>query len=131
MPPWRWLQWATEVLEMQAQLRLSSSYNRICLALVINDHALNESLAGELGEMLKNQGRINWGTRMDAAIGHCKFRDLASERALLDAIEHDGEYLIRFHSSQSLLHRWHVTPSDISQHPEIFPLITSHQETPA
>ena len=46
---------------------------------------------------------------MDAAIGLREFTGKTSERALLDAVEHDMHYLVRCNALNSLTARWKVT----------------------
>jgi hypothetical protein len=114
------------VAEMRVQLRQSSGENKVRLALAIHALSPDESLANELIEVLENAS-LHRSTQTSAAIGLRNFGDSASERALLDAIEHNGNFLVRYHASESLLLRWRVVPSDISQHLEIFELIGSPQ----
>lgn len=114
------------VAEMRVQLRQSTSYSRIYFALAINSLSPDASLANELVEELKSPSF--WGVNMDAAIGLRQFSDSASERALLDTIEQTDVYLVRYHALHSLLQRWHVTPSNIPEYPEIFELIRTPDE---
>jgi len=44
----------------------------------------------------------HWSVQMTAAIELRGFANAASERDLLDTIEHNGNYLVRYHSSISL-----------------------------
>jgi hypothetical protein len=59
---------------------------------------------------------------MNAAIGLHNFGDSESELALLVALAHNGNFLVRYHANQSLLHRCRVTPPDTERR-EIFELI--------
>jgi HEAT repeat protein len=61
-----------------------------------------------------------WPDRLDVAMG---LRHLPGEGvmpALLGAVEHDPEYLVRYHAAESLLHLGRIDPSDITAHPEVF-----------
>jgi hypothetical protein len=49
---------------------------------------------------------------MHAAISLREFSNEASERALLDAVEHEVTYLVRYHAFQSLMARWKVRADD-------------------
>jgi HEAT repeat protein len=114
------------VADLRAQLAQSKGEDRVRVASAIHALSPDESLANELIEVLKNQS-LHWGNRMRAAIGLRQFGDSESESALLDAIEHDGDFLVRNHASESLLARWGVNPSSIAMHQEIFKLISSPQ----
>jgi len=112
--------------EMRVQLRKSTDHHRIRFALAINSLSPNDSLANELIEEFKLP--FEWNIHMRAAIGLRYFSDTASERALLNEIEQNGKFLVRYHASNSLLWRWDVTPTDISKHPEIWELIRNPDE---
>ncbi len=60
--------------------------------------------------MLKNGSY--WGEKMPAAIGLLHFSGEASERALLEAVEHEGAFLVRYHAVNSLVGRWKVRTDD-------------------
>jgi hypothetical protein len=113
------------VAEMRTQLPQSSGENKVRLARAIHALLPDESLAKELIEVLQN-GSLHWGDQMNAAIGLRDFGDSESELALLCAIAHNGNFLVRYHANQSLLHRWRVTPPDTERR-EIFELIPSPQ----
>lgn len=112
--------------EMRDQLRQASSGDKVRVALAIHALEPDESLASELIEVLKTPP---WSQQIDAAIGLRKFTDLASESALLHAVE-DNAFLVRYHACESLLYRWQITPSGISAHPEISKLIGMLGSTP-
>lgn len=103
------------VPELQAQLAQSSGDSQVCVARAINAISPDESLSKELVEVLED-GSLHWGVRIDAAIGLREFGDEISERALRQAVEHDGKYLVRYHASESLLQRWRVVPSTVASH---------------
>ena len=107
---------ASAIAEMRAKLRESRGASRVRIARAIHALSPDESLANELVEVLEDPS-LFWSEQMNAAIGLRDFGDLGSERALLDAIKHNNEYLVRYHASESLLRRWHVTPSSIREHP--------------
>jgi len=115
------------IAEMRAELRESSGASRVRIARAIHALSPDESLANELVEVLEDPS-LFWSQQMNAAIGLRDFGDPGSERALLDAIQHNVDYLVRYHASESLLQRWHVTPPDISKHPDIFELISKPDE---
>jgi hypothetical protein len=114
---------ASATAEMRAQLRQSTGESKVNFALAINGLSPDDSLASELIEVLNSPS--DQFVQMSAAIGLRQFSDSVSERALLDAVEQNGRYLVRYHASESLLQRWHVIPSGIVQHQEIFQLIRS------
>lgn len=88
-------------------------------------HALRAEpgLAAHLVRVLESGE--HWSVRIDAAIGLRHFRGAEDERALLDRVEHDVEYLVRYHASESLLARWKVKRREINAHPAIFALIST------
>lgn len=112
---------ATE--DVRALLPRVSGGARVRVALALFRLAADPAMAAEIGAVLAPSA-LPWGERIDAAIALRDFTDDASERALLAAID-DDEYLVRYHACNSLLVRWRVKPSDISQHRDIFPLITT------
>ena len=66
------------------------------------------------------QSPLFWTHRIDAAIGLRDFSGEDDERALLEAVERDPDYLVRNHACDSLLVRWKITPSKVNEHDEIF-----------
>jgi hypothetical protein len=74
--------------------------------------------------VLKNRqpSSIDGKARMEAALGLRNFSGEASERALLDAVEHDPAYHVRYHSYYGLISRWKVKLSS-QEDQEIFKLI--------
>lgn len=91
-------------------------------------HALRAApaLASHLVRVLES--REPWSVRIDAAIGLRHFNGDDDERALLDRVAHDAEYLVRYHACESLLARWKETRRDISKHAAIFALIAVPSE---
>ena len=83
--------------------------------------------AANLISVLDNRN-THWGPRINAAMGLRQFKSLESEEALLRAVELEDEYLVRYHSCESLLARWGVQPPSISLQKPIFALICDAQE---
>ena len=111
--------------DLRTALSTASGNNKVSIALAINHLSREEgssTMAKELISVLEEQD-LHWGTRLKAAMGLRAFKDKESEEALLRAVEGQDDYLVRFHSCESLLVRWGVEPSDISLHPAIFSLI--------
>jgi hypothetical protein len=70
----------------------------------------DEAATENLIDVLKRGS--HWSAKMQAAISLGNFSNQASERALLDAVEHDVAYLVRLHALKSLLARWKVKTDD-------------------
>jgi hypothetical protein len=69
-----------------------------------------------------------WSFRMDILIGlrHLPGPDVVD--SLLLAVEHDPEYLCRYHAAESLLHLGELEPLTISDHGDLFPLVASDED---
>lgn len=103
---------------MRQVLEKSVGIDRVRTALAIHDLAPDPSLAKYLMEVLV--APLHWSHRIDAAIGLRHFSGAEDERALLEAVEHDPEYLVRNHAASSLLVRWKIEPQELTQHSELF-----------
>jgi hypothetical protein len=70
-----------------------------------------------------------WSFRMDVVIGlrHLPGPDVVD--SLFLAVEHDPEYLVRYHAAESLLHIGELEPLSLSDHGALFPLVASEVET--
>jgi hypothetical protein len=95
---------------LRQALANSKGEDKVGFALAIHQQEPDEALAENLIDVLKNGSY--WGVKMHAAIGLRHFSSEASERALLDAVEHDDAYLDRYHAYGSLLARWKVRSDD-------------------
>ena len=115
--------------DLRAQLAQSSGESKVRVACAINKISPDESLSKDLVDVLEDSS-LFWGPRMSAAIGLCDFRDEMSERALLKAVEHDGDYLVRYHASNTLIKRWRGSSSNILGHRDIFDLISEPSHGP-
>jgi hypothetical protein len=104
----------------------STDLAKVASTLAIHELVPDEALAGNLIDVLKNplSSEIDATSmaRMKAAIGLRNFSGEASERALLDAVEHDPAYLVRYHSYYGLISRWNVKLSS-QEDDAIFKLI--------
>lgn len=114
---------AESIAAMRAALADARETSRVSLALSIHAIAPDPLLASHLIHVL--QSTELWSWRMDAAIGLGRFSGMDDERALLDAVEKDADYLVRYHAASSLLTRWSISPSEISEHRSIFERICS------
>jgi len=103
------------------QLSSASGSAKVAFALAAHELAPDPALAQPLVEVL--QGLGPWSERIGAAIGLRRFAGAADESALLRAVGEDADYLVRYHASESLLHRWNVRPPAISKHTVVFELI--------
>lgn len=61
-----------------------------------------------------------WSDRLEVAMGLRHLRGPGVIEALLAAVEHDPDYLVRYHAAESLLQLGDITPLDITDHPEVF-----------
>ncbi|MBL8992879.1 MAG: hypothetical protein JNM63_06030 [Spirochaetia bacterium] len=111
---------------MVAELAKASGAERVRIALAIHALSPDPALSAELIAVL--QGPDHWSTRIDAAIGLREFRGAVDESALLDSIEKDPDYLVRYHSGESLLVRWNINPPDLSKHDGIFGLLVTSED---
>jgi HEAT repeat protein len=85
--------------DLRAQLAQSSGDNKVRLACaILPDKALSKNLIDMLEDV-----SLHWRVRINAAVGLRDFQDEMSERALLKAVEHDGNYLVRYNASDSLV----------------------------
>lgn len=100
------------------QIATKYGSEKVRAALAAHRMAADERLAAHLVDVM--QRAPNWSDRIDAAIGLCHFAERGSESALLEAIERDPDYLVRYHACETLLARWGVTPTEIAQHRAIF-----------
>ncbi len=106
----------------------ASADSRIKIALAINKLSTQQDdEAHQLISVLDTQG-IHWGPKIDAARGLRQFKSQETEDALLRAVERDDEYLVKYHSCESLLVRWGIQPPSISSHATIFALICDVKE---
>lgn len=71
----------------------------------------------------------HWGVRLDAAIALAAFAPTPSLISALAAGVRDPEYLVRFHSSNTLL-RYAGRPGAVSDDPALFGLITAEAPGP-
>ena len=118
------------VPDLRTALSTAGNENKVSIALAINSLTREKdssTLAKELVSVLEVQD-LHWGTKIDAAIGLRTFKDKESEEALLGAVEGQDDYLVKYHSCETLLVRWGVRPSSISSHPAIFSLIRDVRE---
>lgn len=113
---------------MKAELAKASGAEKVRIALAIHALSPDAGLAAELIIVL--QGPDHWSTRIDAAIGLREFSGSDDEAALLETVEKDPDYLVRYHAAESLLVRWKVDPPDLSKHDAIFGLIVSAEDKP-
>jgi len=102
----------------------SRDRKKVDSTLAIHELVPDESLADNLIDVLKNRqpSSIDGMARMNAALGLRNFSGEASEHALLDAVEHDPAYHVRYHSYYGLISRWKVKLSS-QEDDEIFKLI--------
>ena len=110
------------VPDLRAQLAQSSGDDKVRLARAINAISPDESLSKNLIDVLED-GSLHWGVRISAAVGLRDFQDEMSERALLETVERDSNYLVRYNASDSLVKRWGAIPSTISAYRDILDLI--------
>ena len=61
-----------------------------------------------------------WVFRKDIAIGLRHIPGAGTVDALLQAVRHDPDYLVRYHAAESLLHIAGVDPPDLSKHSRLF-----------
>jgi HEAT repeat protein len=119
------------VPDIRTALTTASGDHKVRFASAIHDlspeDSSSNSISRELIEVLEKTDSP-WSTRITAAIGLKDFGDAASEQALLKAVENDKDYLVRYHSCDSLLLRWGVEPPQISSHSDIFKLICDPRE---
>jgi hypothetical protein len=111
--------------DLHAALQTAVGDNRIGIAQAINRLSGCEEVAGmarQLIAVLEAQNQ-HWSTRMEAAVGLRDYEDEESETALLAAIERDEAFLVRLHSSDSLLVRWKVEKNNIHLHRDIIDLL--------
>jgi hypothetical protein len=116
--------------DLQTALPFASEDNKVSIAQAINKLSSEENpspMAKELISVLQAED-LHWGPKINAAMGLKDYADKESEEALLKAVEGQDNYLVKYHSSQSLLARWAVEPSSISSHPAIFNLIREARE---
>lgn len=111
---------------MRAQLARACGTSRVRLARAIHALSPDPALAAELVGVLRSPD--HWSVRIDAAIGLRDFGGEGDERALLDAVAGDPEYLVRYHAAESLLARWRVRPASITKHRAIFQRLAGPQE---
>jgi len=111
---------------MRLELGKAQGSERVRLALAIHTLRAEPELAKHLIDVLKST--LFWSHRIDAAMGLRHFAGEEDERALLESVEADPEYLVRYHAASSLLVRWKITPSEITSHPEIFERITGPRD---
>ncbi len=105
-----------------------SADSRVKIALAINKlSSRQDDEANQLISVLGTQD-IHWGPKIDAAMGLRQFRSQDTENALFRAVERDDEYLVKYHSCESLLVRWGIQPPSISSHATIFALICDVKE---
>jgi hypothetical protein len=102
----------------------STDREKVVSTLAIHELVPSEALAEDLIDVLKSRqpSSIDGEARMEAALGLRNFSGEASERALLDAVEHDPAYHVRYHSYYGLISRWKVKLSSQDDQ-EIFKLI--------
>jgi len=113
---------------MRAQIATSHGSEKVRAVLSVHRLAPDESLATHLIDVMRSGAP--WSVRIDAAIGLRHFGSAVTERALLDAVATDTEYLVRYHAGESLLARSRVGNKEISKHPEIFARIIGPREGP-
>jgi len=115
---------------IRAQIASSRGSEKVRLALSAHRLARDESLAEHLIDVMRSGG--SWSDRIDAAIGLRHFEREGSEQALLETIETDSEYLVRYHACESVLSRWRVQPGEIAKHREIFErIVVARDATPS
>lgn len=117
---------SSSVEALRALLARSRGEDRVRVALAIHRLGSEPSLAAHLVDVLR--GPLHWGERMAAAIGLRHFDGRNDELALLDAVEHDAEYLVRYHAAESLLARFRV-PARLPGHPAIFDCVARRSGT--
>ena len=88
-------------------------------ALGVSNHA-TEELAREICDVLLSPH--HWGVRLEAAMALAKFTPTAKLVEAAAAGVRDGDYLVRFHSANTLL-RWAGRTTDISEDDELFGLL--------
>lgn len=113
---------------MRTQLAKSEGADRVRIALAIHAVEPEPKLAEHLVAVLKSNAF--WSVRIDAAMGLRHFSGPADELALLESVEKDPDYLVRNHCCDSLLIRWKITPSGVSDHPDIFRKIIGDDPKP-
>jgi len=110
---------AEEALEgLRALLPDTRGRGRVKVALAIHDIAPDPDLASPIIEVLDTHPL--WGDRIAAAIALRRFPADRADDALLHAVAHDADYLVRYHAAESYLHVHRVEPPEIAEHHPIF-----------
>jgi hypothetical protein len=116
------------IAAMRARLDAGDPYlppsTRVRIARILHgiepDPTLADHLVAVLGAAWSKEQY--WSPRVDAAIGLREFDGPAVEAALLAAVA-DPSYFVRYHASESLLHRYRVGRRQLTDHPALFALI--------
>jgi hypothetical protein len=124
--------------EIRSALQTSSGEDKVRYARAIHDlskitespetsASVSNSMAKELISVLE-QSEGHWGPPISAAISLRDFSDKESEKALLNAVKENKEYLVKYHCCNSVLGRWGVEPGQVSAHQELFKWICDTRE---
>lgn len=117
---------------IRAALRTARTQeDRVRFALAIHELSMEDSTSNEMAEelidVLKGTGEHLRDAQISSAMGLRDFKDVASEQALLTAVERNT-YLVRYHACESLFVRWAVEPPNIyhQAHIDIFNRISGN-----
>lgn len=113
--------------KIRVKFSKSGDREKVASTLALHELVPDESHVDKLIEVLKNRqpgqsSYLDGMARMNATLGLRNFSDEKVEHALLDAVEHDPSYHVRYHSYYGLISRWKVKLST-EEDQEIFKLI--------
>gem|GEM_PF-1819762 len=100
--------------------RLGIGGGRFCVEAARAIVALGGDRAAAVSWAVDALGWGAWSDRLDVAAGLRHLPGPGVVEALLAAVEHDPDYLVRYHAAESLLHLGDITPLDITRHSEVF-----------